>query len=136
GICHSDAHYRAGRGRVAFLPITPGHEIAGTIVASGAAVDRPVIGTRIALHYLFTCGRCDNCARGLEQFCVTGRMVGKDINGGYAEYVTAPARNAIPVPDDVAIEAAAIMMCSSATAFHTLRKARVGPGDRVAIFGS
>jgi len=136
GICHSDAHYRAGTSSVGFLPITLGHEIAGTVTSVGPSVDDVAIGDRVALHYLFTCGRCDLCARGLEQFCPNGRMVGKHVNGGYAEYVVAPARNAIPIADGVSPEAAAIMMCSSATAFHALRKARMGPGDSVAVFGA
>jgi len=135
GICHSDCHYRCGTASVARLPITPGHEIAGRIDALGPDVDGLAIGERVALHYLVTCGRCDFCARGLEQFCRSVQMLGKHRDGGYAEYVVVPARNAIPVPDGVGIAEAAIMMCSTATAFHALRKARIAPGDRVAIFG-
>lgn len=63
-------------------------------------------------------------------------MVGKHANGGYAEYAIAPARNAIPIADSVSPVAAAIMMCSTATAFHALRKARMSAGDRVAVFGA
>ncbi len=62
-------------------------------------------------------------------------MLGKHVNGGYAEYVVAPARNAIPIADGVSMAAAAIMMCSTATAFHALRKARMAPGESVAVFG-
>lgn len=135
GICHSDAHYRAGTGSVAHLPITPGHEIAGSVDKLGAAVTGLVPGQRVALHYLVTCGRCDFCARGLEQFCRSVAMLGKHRDGGYAEYVVAPARNAIPIADNVSTPAAAIMMCSSATAFHALRQARMAAGERVAVFG-
>jgi propanol-preferring alcohol dehydrogenase len=136
GICHSDAHYRAGTASVGFLPITLGHEIAGVVDYTGPSVESVSVGDRVALHYLFTCGQCDYCARGLEQFCPKGRMVGKHANGGYAEYVVAPARNAIPIADSLSPEAAAIMMCSTATAFHALRKARMSAGDRVAVFGA
>lgn len=135
GICHSDAHYRDGTGSVAFLPITPGHEVAGAIDRLGARVTGLNVGDRVALHYLFTCGQCDYCARGLEQFCRSGRMLGKDVNGGYAEYVVAPARNAIPIAAGISAAEAAIMMCSSGTAFHALRQARMTVGDRVAVFG-
>lgn len=135
GICHSDAHYRAGTASVARLPITPGHEVAGRIDKLGADVTGLTEGDRVALHYLLTCGHCDYCARGLEQFCRSGRMLGKHVDGGYAEYVVAPARNAIAIADTVSAAAAAIMMCSSSTAFHALRKARVTAGDRVAVFG-
>jgi propanol-preferring alcohol dehydrogenase len=136
GICHSDAHYRAGTSGVGFLPLTLGHEIAGTVAEVGADVTGVKVGDRVALHYLFTCGRCEYCVRGLEQFCPAGKMVGKHAHGGYAEYVVAPARNAIPVPEGVGLETAAIMMCSSATAFHALRKARMAAGERVAVFGA
>ncbi len=135
GICHSDAHYRDGTGSVAHLPITPGHEIAGRVDELGPGVDGVAVGDRVALHYLVTCGHCERCVRGQEQFCASVRMLGKDIDGGYAEYVVVPACNAIAVPDAVTAPEAAIMMCSSATAFHALRKARVTAGDRVAVFG-
>lgn len=136
GICHSDAHYRAGTASVGFLPITLGHEVAGVVDRIGTSVEGVSVGERIALHYLVTCGQCEYCIGGLEQFCVKGRMLGKHMNGGYAEYVVAPARNAIRIADPVSAEAAAIMMCSTATAFHALRKARMSAGERVAVFGA
>ena len=135
GICHSDAHYRDGTASVASVPITPGHEVAGVVHKLGAEVTSVAVGDRVALHYLISCGQCAYCARGLEQFCTTGRMLGKHVNGGYAEYVVAPARNAIPIADAVSAPEAAIMMCSSATAFHALRKARMRAGESVAVFG-
>lgn len=136
GICHSDAHYRDGTGHVAFLPMTPGHEIAGVVDQLGAGVDGVRVGERVALHYLLTCGRCDCCSRGLEQFCTSVRMLGKDAPGGYAEYVVAAARNAIPVAEGVSLAEAAIMMCSSATAFHALHQARLQAGESVVVFGA
>lgn len=136
GICHSDVHYRDGTGSVGFLPITPGHEIAGIVESVGSAVENVQVGNRVAVHYLVTCGICDYCTRGLEQFCQKGKMIGKDINGGYADYVAVPARNVIPVPDSVRLEVAAVMMCSTATAFHALNKARITAGDFVAVFGA
>lgn len=135
GICHSDAHYRDGTGHVAFLPMTPGHEIAGVVDQLGTGVDGVRVGQPVALHYLLTCGHCEYCRRGLEQFCTSVRMLGKDAPGGYAEYVVAQARNAIPVADGVSMAEAAIMMCSSATALHALHQARLRPGDSVAVFG-
>lgn len=136
GICHSDVHYRDGTASLARLPTTPGHEIAGRVDAVGPGVDGMGPGDRVALHYLVCCGRCDQCARGREQFCRTGQMLGKHLDGGYAEFVVAPARNAVPIAGGVSSEEAAIMMCSSATALHAIRQARLVPGDRVAIFGA
>ena len=134
GICHSDAHYRAGRGSTNH-PLTLGHEVAGIVAAIGAGVATPRVGDRVCLHYLVTCGDCRDCRAGCEQFCATGQMIGKDRDGGFAEMIRIPARNAHPLPDAIPFEQGAIMMCSSATALHALRKARVSPGDTVAVFG-
>jgi propanol-preferring alcohol dehydrogenase len=134
GVCHSDAHYRSGVGTTRH-PLTLGHEVAGVVAAVGGGVDSPRVGDRVCLHYLVTCGACRDCVAGREQFCGTGQMIGKDRDGGFADLILVPARNAHPLPDAVPFEQGAIMMCSSATALHALRKARVGPGDAVAVFG-
>jgi propanol-preferring alcohol dehydrogenase len=134
GICHSDAHYRAGRGSTRH-PLTLGHEVAGVVAAVGEDVTAPRVGDRVCLHYLVTCGDCSDCRAGREQFCATGAMIGKDRDGGFAELICVPARNAHPLPGTVPFEHGAIMMCSSATALHALRKARVAAGEAVAIYG-
>ncbi|MGZ8852597.1 MAG: alcohol dehydrogenase catalytic domain-containing protein [Thermoanaerobaculia bacterium] len=109
GICHSDAHYRAGGGRVN-LPLTPGHEVAG--VAAGT-------GQRVALHYLMP----------------NGDMIGKEVDGGYAERIVVPARNAIAIPPEVPFDQAAIMMCSTATAWHALKLAEIRSTESLGIIG-
>ena len=109
GICHSDAHYRAGGGRVN-LPLTLGHEVAGVI----AGTDE-----RVALHYLF-----DN-----------GDMLGKERHGGYAERIVVERHNAIPIPGEVPFEPAASMMCSTATAWHALKLSQIRAGESLAIIG-
>lgn len=135
GICRSDVHYRAGTRPVRSLPLVPGHEVAGIVEEVGAGVSL-VPGTRVALHYLITCGACDACAVGQEQFCHTGAMIGLDRQGGYAEAIVVPASNAHVVPDGVTTEAAAVMMCSTATSLHALRRGGMKKGDRVAVFGA
>lgn len=136
GICHSDAHYRAGTSYAGPLPITLGHEVAGVVEALGPGTRRTRIGDRVCLHYLVTCGQCHHCNRGQEQFCVTGQMIGKHRDGGYAEYIVAPERGIVPLPDEIPFAVGAIMMCSSSTSFHALRKARLQPGEAVAVFGA
>lgn len=108
GICHSDGHYRAGRGTTA-LPVTLGHEIAGVTES----------GERVALHYLMP----------------NGDMFGKEVDGGYAEAIAVPRANLVHIPDNVSFEHAAIMMCSTATAYHALRLARFQRNESLAILG-
>lgn len=134
GICHSDAHYRAGIAP-ARLPCTLGHEVAGVVESAGSAVTSFRPGDRVCLDYLVTCGECEGCRSGHEQFCVTGEMIGKHRDGGFAEFICVPARGALRLPERIPFEQGAVLMCSSATALHALDKARVGPGDTVAVFG-
>ncbi len=135
GICHSDAHYRAGISKIDSLPVTLGHEVAGRVEKVGAQVANLAAGDRVCVHYLVTCGRCDFCKCGLEQFCRSGQMIGKHRDGGYAEFIKVPVANALPLPDEIPFEVGAIMMCSSATALHALNKARFKAGESIAIFG-
>lgn len=135
GICHSDAHYRAGLSPTSDLPLTLGHEVAGIVERVGTDVSTVQPGDRVALHYLVTCGSCYYCAAGNEQFCRQGKMLGHHRDGGYAEYIVVPAHNAVLLPESVPFDQGATMMCASATAFHALTKARIKPGDTVAIFG-
>ena len=109
GICHSDAHYRREAGRVT-LPRTLGHEIAGINTANGK---------RVGVHYLLP----------------NGDMIGKEVDGGFAQKIVVPAENAIPIPDHLSFEEAAIMMCSTSTAYHALRLASLKPNEFVAILG-
>jgi 2-desacetyl-2-hydroxyethyl bacteriochlorophyllide A dehydrogenase len=136
GICHSDVHYRSGSSPVGVLPQTLGHEIAGVVEEIGSEVTDVAIGERVCLHYLLTCGDCHYCRTGHEQFCVRGKMLGKHCDGGYAEYIAVPARNAVSLPPEISFEHGAIMMCSSSTSFHALRKAELQPGETVAVFGA
>lgn len=135
GVCHSDVHYRAGKSPVRPLPMTLGHEIAGVVERVGRKVSRVKAGERVCLHYLLSCGDCYYCSAGNEQFCVKGSMLGHYSDGGYAEYIAVPERNAVSLPPEIPFEQGAVLMCSSATSFHALRKSRLKAGETVAVFG-
>jgi D-arabinose 1-dehydrogenase-like Zn-dependent alcohol dehydrogenase len=135
GICRSDAHYRAGVSIMPNLPVTLGHEMAGVVEKIGRDVKSISVGTRVCVHYLATCGTCSYCAAGHEQFCGEGRMLGKHRDGGYAEWAMVPARSTLLLPPEISFEIGAVMMCSSATSLHAINKARLQPGESVAIFG-
>jgi 2-desacetyl-2-hydroxyethyl bacteriochlorophyllide A dehydrogenase len=134
GICHSDVHYRAGVSPV-HIPLTLGHEVAGVVEQVGEEVTNVKVGDRVCLHYMVTCGNCIYCSQGSEQFCTSGQMLGYHRDGGYAEYIGLPARSAFLLPEEIPFEQGAIMMCSSATSFHALRKGRVKANESVAVFG-
>ena len=135
GVCHSDAHYRAGRSPARPLPLVLGHEVAGEVerVGDGVTLVRP--GDRVCLHYLIACADCYHCSRGSEQFCRTGSMIGHFRDGGWAEYIAVPERNAVRLPDEIPFEHGAVLMCSSATSLHALHKGRLAGGESVAVFG-
>ncbi len=135
GICHSDAHYRAGRSPVYPLPMTLGHEVAGVVAQVGEQVMGIKEGDRVCVHYMATCGQCVYCNQGNEQFCTSGAMIGKYRDGGYAEYICVPARSVFQLPAEISFEQGAVLMCSSATSFHALQKARLRAGETVAIYG-
>lgn len=135
GICHSDAHYRAGRSASLKAPVTLGHEVAGEVAALGAGVTTHAVGDRVCLHYLVTCGHCDQCAAGREQWCSTGAMLGHHRDGGYAEFIVVPAKNGVKLPPEIPFTHGAAMMCSSATSLHALRRGRLAPGETVAVIG-
>jgi D-arabinose 1-dehydrogenase-like Zn-dependent alcohol dehydrogenase len=135
GICHSDAHYRAGISPIDPLPVTLGHEVSGRVETVGRDVHHVSPKARVYVHYLVSCGCCDFCRRGHEQFCSKGQMIGKHRDGGYAEFIKVPGRNVFVLPDEIPFEHGAIMMCSSATALHALNKARLKSDESVAIFG-
>lgn len=136
GICHSDAHYRAGVSPVAPLPLTLGHEVAGVVEQVGFDVQSFVPGDRVCVHYLVTCGQCAFCLAGTEQFCPEAQMIGKHRNGGYAEFIVVPERSLFHLPGEIPFEQGAILMCSSATSLHALHKARLRAGETAAIFGA
>jgi propanol-preferring alcohol dehydrogenase len=136
GICHSDAHYRSGLSTVEPLPMTLGHEVAGVVAEVGTAVTRLKSGDRVCIHYMTTCGDCYYCNQATEQFCTSGQMIGKYRDGGYAEYIVVPARSVFMLPDEIPFAQGAVMMCSSSTSLHALKKTRMQPGETVAVFGA
>lgn len=135
GICHSDAHYRSGVTQAGPFPVTLGHEVAGVVEKVGPDVSTFKQGDRVCIHYLVSCGQCHQCNRGCEQFCSSGKMIGKHRDGGWADSIVMPERSVFRLPPEIPFEAGAIMMCSSSTSLHALQKARLRGGETVAVFG-
>jgi D-arabinose 1-dehydrogenase-like Zn-dependent alcohol dehydrogenase len=119
------------------LPRIPGHEIIGTVVEVGAAVDGLPIGQRVMAHFYLFCGTCDMCRLAHEPLCRHLRgQVGIAADGGYAEYTALPAANWIPVPDGIDPVQATTITDAIATPLHVARRAGIGPLDVVVVIGA
>ena len=137
GICHHDVLARAGLIRGAARDQTPGHEIAGEIVAAGAAVPGECIGHRVAVYQRIACLSCRHCLGGRHDLCCHSHVHGEHGAGGYAEFACVPAQNAIRIPDQVGFAAAALAACPIGTSVRAaLGVAQIGPASVVLITGA
>jgi NADPH2:quinone reductase len=126
-----------GTNRGTVLPHVLGVDPAGVVVAVADGADGVAVGDRVAVIPHIRCGQCDFCAGGREEQCPHSRHIGVHRWGGYAEYVTAPARNLVPVPDGVSFVDAAVILRHAPTAFNLLRNlAEVQSGEWVLVMGA
>jgi len=136
GVCHSDSLTKEGALPGIVYPRTPGHEIAGVIDALGANTEPWKAGDRVGVGwYGGHCGRCESCRRGDFVTCVKLMIPGISYDGGYAEFVTVPREALARIPESLAPEEAAPLMCAGITTFNALRNSGARPGDLVAIQG-
>jgi propanol-preferring alcohol dehydrogenase len=92
-------------------------------------------GERVCVHYIASCGDCTFCRTNRENFCEQYQMIGKDIDGGFAEYIKVPASNVLKLPDALPFEQACILGCAVSTAYHALRRGRIRAGGTVVVYG-
>ncbi len=135
GICGSEIHVWKGRDTSGKFPRTLGHEGAGIVEKVGSNVRDVSPGQRVLVDYNVTCGICKFCRNGRENLCVNLEYVGYQRDGTYQEYIAVPAKNAIPLPDNISFEEGAIISCGVVTAFHATRQADIKIGDHVVIVG-
>jgi D-arabinose 1-dehydrogenase-like Zn-dependent alcohol dehydrogenase len=137
GVCHSDSITKEGLFPGISYPRVPGHEIIGHVDAIGPEVRGWQPGQRIGVGWHGgNCGYCDACRRGEAFACQTETLVtGISHDGGYAEYMIAPATSLARVPDDLASVESAPLMCAGITTFNALRNSGARAGDVVAILG-
>jgi D-arabinose 1-dehydrogenase-like Zn-dependent alcohol dehydrogenase len=136
GVCHSDAITKYGLFPGIAYPRVPGHEVAGVIDAVGADVPVFKVGQRVGLGWHGGhCNYCIPCRRGDFILCENGQISGISYDGGYADYVIAPANALALIPEDLSDVDAAPLMCAGVTTYNALRHAGARPGDLVAILG-
>src|SRR5216117_3698102 len=136
GVCHSDALVKEGLWPGIQYPRVPGHEVAGSIDAIGSGVTGWSPGQRVGVGWNGGyCGHCDHCRRGEFFACVRGQITGVTYDGGYGEYLIAPASAVARMPAELPPVEAAPLMCAGLTTFNALRNSGARPGDVVAVLG-
>lgn len=139
GVCRTDLHVIEGELPVQHLPVIPGHQIIGRIEALGSEVTRFQIGDRVGIAWLHeTCGQCEYCRLSKENLCEAATFTGHLVNGGYAEYVVAPAAFVYTIPPVFSDVEAAPLLCAGIIGFRSLRlvgMAGPSPGQRLGLYG-
>ncbi|MCU1589965.1 MAG: NAD(P)-dependent alcohol dehydrogenase [Frankiales bacterium] len=144
GICHSDIHTGRDEWGEAMYPLVPGHEIAGIVAEVGSEASKYAVGDRVGVGCLVnSCRTCENCKRGLEQYCL-GDAVGTynstdrdgtPTYGGYSKEIVVDEDFVLRIPEALALDVAAPLLCAGITVFSPLNHWNAGPGKRVAIVG-
>ncbi len=133
-VCRTDLHVVDGELAEPKLPLVPGHEIVGRVVARGAEATRFAIGARVGVPWLgWTCGVCAYCRSGRENLCERARFTGYQIDGGYAEFTVADERFCFAIPAEYGDTEAAPLLCAGLIGYRTLRMA--GAAQRLGIYG-
>ena len=144
GICHSDIHTARDEWGGTRFPVVPGHEIAGTVAAVGESVTRYAVGDRVGVGcFVDSCRECEPCRLGEEQYCERGNVgtynaVGRDgtpTHGGYSTSIVVDENYVLRIPDGIALDEAAPLLCAGITLYSPLRHWGAGPGKKVAIVG-
>ena len=137
GLCHTDIHAARGDWPVKpTMPLIPGHEGVGRVVAIGDGVSLHAVGDRVALPWLgHACGHCRYCVAGMETYCLTPQYMGYTMNGSYAEYAVGYDSHVVPVPEGVSSIDAAPLTCAGVTTYKALKVANPQPAETAMIVG-
>lgn len=136
GVCHTEIDEIEGRATPSFLPVIPGHQIAGEVVEVGKAVKKFKIGERAGAGWIYSaCGRCEFCKKGLENLCSQFKATGKDAHGGYAEYFKINEDFAFSLPENLTYEESAPLFCAGAIGYRSLILAKPENGQNIGLVG-
>jgi len=144
GICHSDIHQAREEWGKAIFPMVPGHEIAGIVSEVGPAVTKHKVGDRVGIGcFVDSCRECEYCLAGEEQFCKKGNVAtyngreytGEETYGGYSTEIVADENYVLSIPEGIALDVAAPLLCAGITTYSPLKHWGAGPGKKVAIVG-
>ena len=135
-VCRTDLHVIEGELAPRKSPVIPGHQAVGHIAAKGSGADRLAIGARVGVAWLHQSdGTCEYCRRGEENLCDHPQFTGYTVDGGYAEYLTAPEEFVYPLPGNLPAEQAAPLLCAGIIGYRCLRLSGVKAGARLGLYG-
>lgn len=136
GVCHTELDQIEGRLAIPSLPVVPGHQIVGEVVGRADGAGMYAIGDRVGVTWLnWSCGQCGFCRSGRENLCDDAKWTGHDVDGGYAEYVTAYEKFSYPIPERYSDVQAAPLLCAGVIGYRALRLAELCDGDVMGLFG-
>jgi len=136
GVCRTDLHVIEGELPARKLPVIPGHQLVGVVEKVGDRAARFQVGTRVGIPWLHrTCGMCEYCRAGKENLCDHPAFTGYTVDGGFAEYTLAPETFVYPIPQGIADEHAAPLLCAGIIGFRALRLSGIQRGGRLGFYG-
>lgn len=136
GVCHTELDEIEGRTPPSHLPIVLGHQVVGSVESLGSDVSRYAIGDRVGVAWIYSaCGVCRFCLDGNENLCKDFKATGRDVNGGYAEYMTVPEDFAYGIPDGLSDVEAAPLLCAGAIGYRSLRLTKLEDGENLGLTG-
>jgi propanol-preferring alcohol dehydrogenase len=136
GVCHTELDEIEGRTPPPRLPVVPGHQVVGVVEACGPGVTGVASGDRVGVAWIYhACGRCAFCLSGQENLCPYYQATGRDADGGYAEYMVAPAGFVVPIPETFYDAEAAPLLCAGAVGYRSLRLSNLQDGQPLGLTG-
>ncbi len=136
GLCRTDLHIIEGDLPKRKLPVIPGHQVIGVVEQVGQEASGVKPGDRVGVAWLnWTCGACGFCRLGRENLCIRARFTGYNVDGGYAEYISAPADFVYPIPESFSDEHAAPLLCGGVIGYRALKLSQVEPGQGLGLYG-
>jgi alcohol dehydrogenase, propanol-preferring len=136
GVCHTEIDEIEGRTAPSVYPVVPGHQAVGIVEEARGTGSRVKPGDRVGIAWIWSaCGTCEYCLSGRENLCADFRATGRDVNGGYAEYIVVPEKYAYPIPEVFADAEAAPLLCAGAIGYRSVALAEMGGGKRIGLTG-
>ncbi len=136
GVCHTELDEIEGRTPPPRLPVIPGHQVIGRVVKKGKDARRYREGDRLGVGWIYdACGRCSFCREGRENLCAAFRATGRDVDGGYGQYMTVPENHAHPIPEVFSDSEAAPLLCAGAIGYRSLALSGLRDGQNLGLTG-